>query len=141
MRGFDNRQVDGAVYFNSTGPIHLPAFTRLERRGGIVKGGVAIEIDLIGEYKTPGVEQLSAWLVQVKNTEKPISEDAVQSFLTQTAALQEQQPYAAITRWYFSKSGYTEGATQVLQQAGVLYSTLAQFNTLARLFDFFGLPR
>jgi hypothetical protein len=157
MRAFDGREVDGAAYFNHAGPIPLPRFERVERRGGIVKAGVPIEvstgstrrIDLTGEWTIPEQESQAAWLVQVKYTQTPIGEEAVQHFLAQTQAVMAEEGYATLTRWYFCKacgesdrtSGYTGEAARALKAAGVLYSDLEQFNALANLFDFFGLPR
>ncbi len=47
---------------------------------------------------------------------------------------------SSATRWHFAKKGYTAEAVQCLKQAGVLYSSLGQFNALAKLVGFFGLP-
>jgi hypothetical protein len=41
-----------------------------------------------------------------------------------------------VTRWYFSKLGFTHPAQQLMQDEGVCYSDLAQFNQLAQLFGF-----
>jgi hypothetical protein len=102
---------------------------------------VPIEIDLTGEWTIPDSEDKAAWMVQVKYTQEPVSQDTVQHFLAQTETIQAEHDYAAVTRWYFCKGGYTSEAKQALGQAGVLYSDLTQFNALANLFDFFGLPK
>jgi hypothetical protein len=64
----------------------------------------------------------------------------VADFLQQCTAVLQQRPATAVVRWYFSKSGFTRTAHQLLQSEGILYSDLATFNHLARLFHFFGLP-
>ena len=141
MRAFDGREVGGDAYFNYVEPVTLPAFETVERRIGIVKAGVPIEIDLIGERALPEGEGTGVWLVQAKFTQAPVGEDDVRRFLKQTDAVVQEKGYQAMTRWYFCKRGYTAGAVQALQQAGVLFSDRAGFNGLANLFGFFGLPK
>ncbi len=147
MRAFDGRDADGAACFNTPGTVRLPVFKKVERRGGIVKRGIPVEIDLTGECaetKAPYPEEplggSSAWLVQVKYTSEPIGPDDIRKFLNQTDQVISEKGYTDFTRWYFSKRGYTGDAEKCLQQAGVLYSSLAQFNALAKLVGFFGLP-
>ncbi len=109
--------------------------------------GIAIEIDLIGEYALPTDQEeeeeaapaLGAWLVQVKYSKKRIREKTVRDFLTQIAAM-KSQGYATTTSWFFAKGGFVKNAKKLLDDAGVLYSDRLQFNKLANLFDFFGLP-
>jgi hypothetical protein len=141
MRAFDGGQVEGTAYFSHTGMVTLPVFEKIERRGGIVKAGVPIEIDLTGQWTLPDEGGQGAWLVQVKYTQAPIGVDDVQRFLTQTAAVTAKENYAHVTRWYFCKQGYTAEAAQALQQAGVLFSDREQFNALAQRVGFFGLPQ
>ncbi len=144
MRGFDGREVDGAAYFNTSGNVKLPEFANIERRGGIVHKGIPIEIDLTGEWietDSDDTTVMSAWIVQVKYTKDPIGSDDIRKFLDQTDKIMEKKVYRNLTRWYFSKKGYTKAASECLRQAGVLYSTLGQFNALAKLSGFFGLPK
>jgi hypothetical protein len=141
MQAFDGREVDGKAYFSHAGSIRLPTFETIERRGGVVKAGVPIEIDLAGEWTLPENKTRAAWLVQVKYTQDPIGKDAVQQFLAQAESVLANEGYASVTRWYVCKSGYTREAKQALEEVGVLYSDLTQFNALANLFDFFGLPK
>ncbi|MCP4111238.1 MAG: hypothetical protein GY749_37885 [Desulfobacteraceae bacterium] len=143
MRGFDGCEVDGATYFNTPGSVKLPKFRNIERRGGIVHKGIPIEIDLTGEWTEGDSDdsaEISAWIVQVKYTKAPIGPDDIQKFLDQTDKITEKKVYQNLTRWYFSKKGYTKAASECLRQAGVLHSTLGQFNELAKLSGFFGLP-
>lgn len=143
MGAFDRRAVDGMIYFNTVGTVTLPIFEKIERRGGIVTKGIPVEIDLTGEWtETTSHESptTSAWLIQVKYTRDPIGPEDIQKFLSQTDKVIAKKGYTNVTRWYFSKKGYTSDAAQGLQRAGVLYSTLEQFNALAKLVDFFGLP-
>jgi hypothetical protein len=141
MQAFDGREVDGEACFNHAGSIHLPKFENIEQRGGIVKGGVPIEIDLTSEWTLLESGDKAAWLVQVRYTQSPMGKDAVQKFLAQCETVLAEHDYATVTRWYFCKGGYTSEAKQALEQAGVLYSDLEQFNALANLFGFFGLPK
>lgn len=73
-----------------------------------------------------------------KGNKDPIGPADIRKFLTQTDTVTAEKGYA--TRWYFSKRGYTSDAIGCLRQAGVLYSTHEQFNALAKLAGFFGLP-
>jgi len=136
MRKFDGREVDGDRYFGRSGLVTLPRFERVERRGGVVKGGVPFEIDLTGEWD--GGRR--AWLVQVKYKRSPAGAEDVAHFLDQVAAVTAEKRYAQVERWYFCKQGYTTAAAERLREAGVLFSDREQFNALANLFGFFGLP-
>ncbi len=147
MRAFDGRDVEGPAHFGTPGTVRLPVFKRVVRRGGIVNKGVPVEIDLTGEHAETGAPdpaklagEMSAWLVQVKYTSEPIGPDDIRKFLDQTDQVVAERSYTNVTRWYFSKRGYTEKAVGCLEQAGVLHSTLAQFNALAKRVGFFGLP-
>jgi len=144
MRGFDGREADGMAFFNTAGTFTLPVFDRIERRGGIVKKGIPVEIDLTGKWTEASSGEPSApsaWLVQVKYTSDPIGAEDIRKFLKQTDKVIAKKGYAPVTLWYFSKRGYAPDAVQSLQQAGVLYSTLDQFNALAKQVGFFGLPK
>ena len=79
--------------------------------------------------------------MQVRYRQSPANKDAVQNFLDQVQLVQADEGYADVTRWFFCKGGYTTGAKEALAEAGVLYSDLDQFNALANVFDFFGLPK
>lgn len=140
MRGFDGRSVEGMAYFNHSGLLLLPKFERIERRGGIVVAGNPVEIDVIAEWRNTPTDLPSVWLVEAKYTQERIDVTAVRHFLTQAAHLREHATYASITRWYFSKSGFTQAAVQLLQSSGVLYSDWRQFRTLAGPLGFVGLP-
>ncbi|MCP5076245.1 MAG: hypothetical protein GY947_23485, partial [Rhodobacteraceae bacterium] len=134
MRAFDGRAVDGMTYFSTIEAVTLPTFKTIERRGGIVKHGIPFEIDLTG------IAPDSVWIVQVKYTQDPIGPEDIRKFLKQTDTVIAEQGYTNVTRWYFSKKGYSPTAAQGLQQAGVCSSTLDQFNALAKQVGFFGLP-
>ncbi|MFQ5616527.1 MAG: ATP-binding protein, partial [Anaerolineales bacterium] len=139
MRAFAGQVVEGTQYFNHPEPVTLPVFEKVERRGGVVKAGVPLEMDLIGEWTLPDGAR-AVWLVQVRYRKAPADATDTTHFLTQTDALINEQDYAAVTRWYFCKQGYTAGVAQALQDAGILYSDHDQFNALAKLVGFFGLP-
>ncbi|MCE7985384.1 MAG: hypothetical protein DYG89_29775 [Caldilinea sp. CFX5] len=140
MQRFDGRTVEGATYFNQPGPIALPKFSKLERRGGIVKDGASVEIDILGETAAASDTPPTLWLVQVKYLKSAVGEKAVADFLQQCTTVLQQRPATTVVRWYFSKSGFTRAARKLLQTEGVLYNDLPTFNHLARLFRFFGLP-
>lgn len=140
MRRFDGRSLDGPTYFTLPGAYTLPKFSKIERRGGIVKDGSPIELDLRGEWGATEETPPSLWLIQAKYWKTPVGEKEAQDFLQQSESFLTEQRYAHVTRWYFSKSGFTQTALQALEKAGVLVSTLPQFNQLARLFGFIGLP-
>ncbi len=134
MLAFDGREVDGMTHFNIAGTVTLPKFKTIERRGGIVKQGIPFEIDLTA------IAPESVWIVQVKYTQDPIGAETIRTFLQQTETVITTEGYTNVTRWYFSKKGYRPDAVKELEQAGVHYSTLEQFNALAKQVGFFGLP-
>jgi hypothetical protein len=140
MDAFDGRTVDGELYFQHKGPLLLPGFVKVERRGGVIQAGVPLEIDLIGEWKLPAKAGRGAWLVQVKHTAQATSGQDVRGFLAQTAGANADQKYIETVRWYVSKSGYTAEAIQLLQEAQILYSDRTAFNRLAQMFNFHGFP-
>lgn len=140
MSAFDGRTVDGKLYFQTDGPVTLPHFTKIERRSGVVETGRVFEIDLLAEYTFPDGAGEGLWLVQSKYTQDPANAEAAQAFLEQAEKAAERKPYAAVTRWYFAKQGFTAEAAVRLQETGVLTSDLAMFNGLARRFGFVGLP-
>ncbi len=134
MLAFDGREVDGMTHFNIAGTVTLPKFKTIERRGGIVKQGIPFEIDLTA------IAPESVWIVQVKYTQDPIGAETIRTFLQQTETVITTEGYTNVTRWYFSKKGYRPDAVKELEQAGIHYSTLEQFNALAKQVGFFGLP-
>ncbi|MEM7536833.1 MAG: hypothetical protein AAF639_31930 [Chloroflexota bacterium] len=141
LSGFDGRMVKGNPYFSVSQDVLLPQFTKIERRGGIVQRGKTLEMDLIAEYPLPDNRGTGVWLVQVKYWKEPIGEKEIQKFLQDTDKIIAEKGYAESIRWYFCKQGYRAKAESRLKQHQVLYSTLEQFNKLARLFKFFGLPK
>ncbi len=140
MDAFDGRAIDGEPYFRHKGPVLLPDFAKVERRGGVIQAGVPLEIDLIGEWKLPNSAGRGAWLVQIKHTAQATSGQDVRNFLAQTAGANADQKYVETVRWYVSKSGYTAEAIQLLKEAQILYSDRTAFNALAQLFTFHGFP-
>ncbi len=140
LSGFDGRTLMGKPYFNVDGSVTLPAFDKVERRGGIVQKGKPFEMDLIAEYTRPNDAGIGAWLVQVKYWNAPIGQKEIKTFMDNTQVIAEEKGYTTFTPWYFCKRGYRPQAETLLQKHGILYSTLTQFNALAKLFNFFGLP-
>lgn len=140
MDAFDGRTVEGQRYFHHAGDVMLPDFMEVKRRGGVIKAGVPLEIDLIGEWTLPNDAGRGAWLVQVKYTTRPASAQDIQTFLAQSAGTSTEKQYAQVIHWYVSKGGYSTEAIHALQEAQIFYSDRAAFNALANLFHFHGLP-
>ncbi|MEZ4734796.1 MAG: hypothetical protein R3E79_47495 [Caldilineaceae bacterium] len=140
MNNFNTQQVDGETYFSITGNVTLPRMAQIVRRAGVITEGSPHEIDVVGEYELynqqAGNAGLGAWLVSVRYRQEQMNEQEVDPFIHHAAAYQAEKHYGAVTRWYFSKAGFTDGARQRLQQEGIYASDLAQFNALA---DRFGL--
>ncbi|MDM8521397.1 hypothetical protein QUF64_15225 [Anaerolineales bacterium HSG6] len=128
--------LEGQVYFNQPKSITLPMFEKIEWRGGIVKTGKIFEIDLTAQTADDAV-----WLVQIRYTKVPMGIKEVEKFISQTDLVIQKEGYTDVTRWYFCKQGYTVKARQALEQAGILSSDLPQFNGVAKMFKFFGLPK
>ncbi|MCE7980900.1 MAG: hypothetical protein DYG89_06880 [Caldilinea sp. CFX5] len=142
MASFAGQTVDGSRYFNLAGPVLLPKFDRIERRGGLVQAGKAVEIDVLAEWRvqTLPTPLFGIWLVEAKYTQERIDADAVKHFLQQTEQVQAQGRYVTIVRWFFSKSGFTQPAEQLLKEAGVLYCDWQAFLAFSHTLGFFGLP-
>lgn len=138
MRGFDGREVDGPTYFSIAGSITLPRLINLERREGVIKAGAYNEIDLIGEYRLPQRER-GAWLVSVRYRQQKMGPGEIEKFLGHCEVVQAEKGYMAVTRWYFSKAGFTEPALDLLEAEGLYFSDLAQVNALAQVFGFLGI--
>lgn len=138
MNNFNNQQVAGETYFRVAGSVTLPRMAQIVRREGVIKRGDIHEIDVVGEYnlynQQAGNAALGAWLVSVRYRQERMGEQEVAAFIEHAASYQAEKRYGAVTRWYFSKAGFTEAARQRLQQEGIYASDLAQFNALADLF-------
>ncbi len=138
LNNFDKRSVDGEIYFGIAGCVKLPYLNHIQRRQGVIEQGHIHEIDVIGEYRLnsllEGNAALGAWLVSVRYRKERMGEQEVQNFIKHAYAFQAEKQYGDVTLWYFSKAGFTEGAKKQLQQAGIYFSDLAQFNALADLF-------
>ncbi|MBV7329745.1 hypothetical protein KFU94_16160 [Chloroflexi bacterium TSY] len=141
IRNFDGQEVSGADYFNHDGSVWLPYFDIIERQGGHVFRGIPIEIDLIGEWFLPQPDnRKGVWFVQVRYQQRKMGKQAVEKFLEQIEHIKPKFEDSTITSWYFSKSGFTEEAAQILREAGVLFSDWDEFCALAKLVGFLGLP-
>lgn len=150
MRHFDNTEVDGQTWFETPGPVRLPKIAHIERREGVIKEGAYNEIDVIGEYHisdkplsdepSSPKNRFGAWLVSVRYRKNKMGEGEIEKFLKHVQAVQVEKGYAAITRWYFSKAGFTVEAAKRLTAEGVYFSDQEQFNRLANHFGFLGLP-
>jgi len=138
MERFDRREVDGTAYFGLDEQVRLPEMKQIERREGVIKKGVYNEIDVIGEYSMRN-ETKGAWLVSVRYRDKKMGVGEVEKFIKHAAATQQEKGYAQVTRWYFSKQGFTQGAKELLRDKGIFHSDLGEFNGLANLFGFLGL--
>ena len=84
--------------------------------------------------------EIGAWMVQVKYTQKRRSSTDIRDFKKQVEIVSAKNQYAFVKSWYVSKGGFTKPARQLLEESGILFSDRAEFNKLANLFGFFGLP-
>ena len=64
----------------------------------------------------------------------------IKKFIEQVKVMKAKVGYASVVSWYVCKGGFNEEAQKLLKKEGVLFSNREQFNKLANLFDFFGLP-
>ncbi|MEM7531100.1 MAG: ATP-binding protein [Chloroflexota bacterium] len=141
MKSFDDRQIEGQPYFNIPDIIELHHFIKLQRRAGIIEDGKPIEIDVIGEYNASDGESVGAWMVQVRYKGKKTTRPDVVTYLEEVEKVRADRGYDEVIHWYFSKSGFTEPAKLLLQEEGVYHNDLHQFNDLAQIFGFMGLPK
>jgi len=138
MERFDQREVDGTSYFGLDEQVHLPKMVQIDRREGVIKEGTYNEIDVIGEYAMRN-ERKGAWLVSVRYRDKKMGVGEVEKFIQHAAKTQQEKQYAQVTRWYFSKKGFTQNALDLLCAEGIYHSNVDEFNALANLFGFLGL--
>ena len=138
IRNFDSRQVAGGDYFNTDGVVKLPHMQNILRRAGVIKDGHLYEIDVIGEHRNygrlEGDAEMAAWLVSVRYQKGKMTRPDVEEFIRQAAEVQAEKQYGAVTRWYFSKAGFTKPAIKLLDEEGIYYSDLGEFNGLSGLF-------
>ncbi len=117
-----------------------------------------VEIDLIGEFsrvvpsqkqveqkevmleeREQGKKETLAWLVLLAPT-AAMGTTEIKKFIEQVKVMKAKVGYASVVSWYVCKGGFSEEAETLLKKEGVLFSNREQFNKLANLFDFFGLP-
>ncbi|MEM7536924.1 MAG: ATP-binding protein [Chloroflexota bacterium] len=143
MNQFDRREVDGKLYFGVDEAVVLPKMTQIDRREGVIKKGEQNEIDIIGEYTIPnpqgGEPKTGAWFVSVRYRNEKMGVGEIKKFIKHAAETQSEKQYAEVTRWYFSKLGFTNDAMTLLRKEGIYYSDLGKFDKLANIFGFFGL--
>ncbi|MEM7532987.1 MAG: ATP-binding protein [Chloroflexota bacterium] len=143
MDRLDSRKVDGKTYFGVEETIVLPKMKQIDRREGVIKKGEQNEIDVIGEYAILNNQgegpKTGAWFVSVRYRNEKMGVGAVKEFIKNVTATQDEKQYEAVTRWYFSKQGFTHDAIKLLQLENIYYSDVKQFNELANLFGFLGL--
>ncbi|MEM7537745.1 MAG: hypothetical protein AAF639_36580 [Chloroflexota bacterium] len=139
MTRFAGQVVQGS-HFNHDNTVQLPHFDTIERRGGTVERGIKIELDIIGEYKRADEDTRGAWIVEVKYTQERIGADLIRHFINNSKTFQAKTNYAAVTHWYFSKSGFTKDAIKLLASENILYNDWKQFRLLARQLGYLGLP-
>jgi len=84
-------------------------------------------------------EAKGAWLVSVRYRDKKMGVGEVEKFIQHAAATQQEKAYEQVTRWYFSKRGFTQDAQELLRDEGIFHSDVDEFNGLANLFGFLGL--
>ena len=138
MERFDKREVDGNAYFGLDQQVRLPKMAQIDRREGVIKKGAYNEIDVIGEYAMRNNTK-GAWLVSVRYRDKKMGVSEVEKFIQHAAATQQEKQYGQVTRWYFSKCGFTQDAEQLLRDEAIYHSNVDEFNELANLFGFLGL--
>lgn len=144
MKGFTGETLDGPAYFSHPELVVVPKFRQIEQRWGVIEQETAEELDLIGEYPmlddVTETQVTAAWFVQVKYRKRAVDKRDVEQFLQQIAAIQNAKNYASLTHWYVSKGGFTAPAQALLQELGIYYTDLAQFNALAKVFGIWGFP-
>ncbi|MEM7533284.1 MAG: AsnC family protein [Chloroflexota bacterium] len=144
MKGFDGRILDGPSYFSTSAPVPVPNIHKIENRWGVIEGGDQKELDLIGEYQGYDEEAevftRNAWFVQVKYRNNKVTSTDVQRFFEQIHAIKDVRGYDEVTPWYVSKAGYFEPAKKLLEEEGIYYTDLQQFNDLADAFGYLGFP-
>ncbi|MBV7330632.1 hypothetical protein KFU94_20830 [Chloroflexi bacterium TSY] len=73
----------------------------------------------------------------VKYPDERIQVKEIDYYLDQTDKVIAENHYTQVVRWYVCKSGYTSAARKTLEETGIFYSDLDEFNDLSKLF---GIP-
>lgn len=133
LRTFDGREVEGEAYFGVEGSVTLPRFTEVRLRGGTMRDGRPVEIDVIGEGEV-------VWLVEVKYREEAMTEGEANAFVEKAGEVAAAYGYEAPVLWTVSRAGFAPGAEEVLAGRGALRSDVAGFNGLAELLGALLLP-
>ena len=139
MRHFDGREVDGETYFGVAGRVELPSFAEVRMRGGTVRDGRPVEIDVLGEQGREG-EGGRVWLVEVKYRAEPMDEGEAELFLEKVVQVAAEHDCGEPVLWVVSRTGFTAPAEALLAERDVLRSDVAQFNALATLLETLLLP-
>ena len=145
MTKFDERNVEGAGYFNRSGEILLPRLIWVDSRKVKLETTPEYQIDIVGK-KPPYL-----WLVEVKpkaegvgeqseHTEKAVGISQVRKFEKACAVAEKVLNGEEVMRWYISVSGFSHQAASYLREKGFLYSDRERVNQLLGLFGLRILP-
>ena len=147
MRAFDGQEVDGETYFGVAGQVGLPSFAEVRLRGGIVRDGRPLEIDVLGEQGRMGEGETGregegerVWMVEVKYRTEPMEKGEAEVFLAKAAQVTAEYDYGEPVLWAVSRAGFTAPAEALLAERGVLRSDVKQFNALATALETLLLP-
>ncbi len=130
---FDGRRAPGRL-FGVEGEVELPKFTLVYDT--VVKGAGVRErqVDLVGAWWPDG--EMTVWVAEIKHWAKRVDAGIVADFeeLCQAVSRDKQIPSERIVKWLVNAGGFTEGAREAMQEAGIMHSGAAEINELLRGF-------
>jgi hypothetical protein len=128
MMRFDGRTVEGSTYFHLPGKVVLPKFTWVDSRRVKTPSTPEYQIDVVGMV-VPEI-----WIVEVKDTVKPIGLNAVKRLEEAARVAADDLHAERIIIWYVSRQGFTRGTETYMTRRKILHSSIEEVNKLLTLF-------
>ncbi|MBI4531700.1 MAG: restriction endonuclease [Candidatus Latescibacteria bacterium] len=128
MMKFDGRTVEGDDYFHIPGQVVLPRFMWVDARRVKTPSTPEYQIDVIGMVMP------EMWVVEVKDTVKPVGLDAVKKLEAAAQIAAENLHADQVKIWYVSRQGFTRQAERYMTRRRILHSSIREVNELLTLF-------
>jgi hypothetical protein len=128
MTKFDGRTVAGNDYFRVPGTLVLPKFMWVDSRRVKTPSTPEYQIDAIGMVMP------EMWVVEVKDTVRPIGQEAVKKLEEAARVAAEDLHAEQVVIWYISRQGFTREAARYMTRRKILHSSSEEVNNLLTLF-------
>jgi hypothetical protein len=141
MTRFDGRRVPGRL-FGVAGEVELPKFTLVYDTVVKGPGDRMRQVDLAGSWWHGDEETM--WVVEIKHWARRVDVGVVREFAELCQAVSQDKKVAPerLVKWLVNHvlseaegaGGFTEGALEAMQEAGIMRSGAAEINELLRGF-------